>query len=250
MTESCAIVRDLLPSYVEGLCSEESRRFVDAHLADCAGCSGAFEAMRTQPAVPPADASEDEVLRSVRKTYRSIRIRTLALSVLCALVVFLGAAGVYSHLQQREISLPVAELDLFSMAQSPEGVLYARVGSSQYRYQRMGLRISVDSDAGALYIDVHRNGWREALSPEEAAWARAGVDVLQNPAGASRIGVMMEDGTMVYDSSGDTPVQTDRIYIRSGRDERLVWQAGEEIPALAFDPEERWAEWEEWIGQF
>ena len=33
----CEIIRDLLPSYVDGLTSEESNREITAHVAECAG---------------------------------------------------------------------------------------------------------------------------------------------------------------------------------------------------------------------
>ena len=32
---NCEIVRDLLPLYADGLCSEESRRAVEEHLKSC-----------------------------------------------------------------------------------------------------------------------------------------------------------------------------------------------------------------------
>lgn len=38
---TCAVVRDLLPSYVEGLTSEETNEAVDAHLAQCPDWHGA-----------------------------------------------------------------------------------------------------------------------------------------------------------------------------------------------------------------
>ena len=35
----CALIQDSLPFYLEGDVSPQSRRFIDAHLAECAGCS-------------------------------------------------------------------------------------------------------------------------------------------------------------------------------------------------------------------
>ena len=35
---SCAVVRDLLPSFVEGLTSEETNRAVESHLSACPDC--------------------------------------------------------------------------------------------------------------------------------------------------------------------------------------------------------------------
>ena len=35
---TCGLVRDLLPSYVEGLVCGETQEAVERHLADCPGC--------------------------------------------------------------------------------------------------------------------------------------------------------------------------------------------------------------------
>ena len=42
---SCAIVEDLLPTYVERLTSEETNMAVEAHLASCPACAAKRAAM-------------------------------------------------------------------------------------------------------------------------------------------------------------------------------------------------------------
>ena len=42
---SCAIVEDLLPTYVERLTSEETNMAVEAHLASCPACAAKRTAM-------------------------------------------------------------------------------------------------------------------------------------------------------------------------------------------------------------
>ena len=43
----CEIVADLLPSYLEGECSEASRKLVEAHLEECVRCRDLAKAMQT-----------------------------------------------------------------------------------------------------------------------------------------------------------------------------------------------------------
>lgn len=43
---SCAIVKDLIPSYLEDICSQESKMAVDAHLAECQECRRHVEILR------------------------------------------------------------------------------------------------------------------------------------------------------------------------------------------------------------
>ena len=44
----CEIIRDLLPSYVDGLTSEESNREIMAHVAECAPCKEILEQMQEE----------------------------------------------------------------------------------------------------------------------------------------------------------------------------------------------------------
>ena len=42
----CGIIRDLMPSYVDGLTSEESGRAVEEHVQECAECRDFLHAMK------------------------------------------------------------------------------------------------------------------------------------------------------------------------------------------------------------
>ena len=46
MNKTCDVIRDLLPLYADDACSEESRRLVDEHLAECPDCSGMLKRLR------------------------------------------------------------------------------------------------------------------------------------------------------------------------------------------------------------
>lgn len=73
----CAIVRDLLPSYADGLTSDVTNRAVEAHLKDCESCSEILRRMKAPERrdVPPA--AEVDYLKKVRR-------RAGRTSILCA----------------------------------------------------------------------------------------------------------------------------------------------------------------------
>lgn len=88
---TCAVVRDLLPSYVEGLTSEETDQAVDAHLASCPACAAQKDAMAAPRAAAEqgADAEEVDYLKKVRRRNG----RRVALAAVCtALVILAGLA--------------------------------------------------------------------------------------------------------------------------------------------------------------
>ena len=48
MRNECYIVRDLLPSYIDQLCSEQSRSFVEKHIAQCESCAQILQHMKIE----------------------------------------------------------------------------------------------------------------------------------------------------------------------------------------------------------
>lgn len=85
---TCAVVRDLLPSYVEKLTSKETGQAVERHLAACPDCS----ARRIAMAGPENAAKLEEEAREVnylKRVKRKNRLR-VALAALCTALLILG----------------------------------------------------------------------------------------------------------------------------------------------------------------
>lgn len=88
----CEVVRDLLPSYVDGLTSETTNGLVEEHIADCAPCKRALEAMKA-PTKSLPDAAETAEIDFLKKTKRRTRKKNIFV-VLTA--VFLVAAVLFA----------------------------------------------------------------------------------------------------------------------------------------------------------
>ena len=82
---SCAVVRDLLPNYIEGLTSEETNCAVQSHLDGCPDCSGLMAAMREPESQPQTEAREVDFLKTVRRR----NFRRIVLAVTCTLALLL-----------------------------------------------------------------------------------------------------------------------------------------------------------------
>lgn len=80
---TCGVVRDLLPSYVEGLTSPESNTAVERHLSGCPDCAQLRAALAGAPEpAAPEDAKEVDYLRKVkRRGWRRV-IAAVAVTVL------------------------------------------------------------------------------------------------------------------------------------------------------------------------
>lgn len=84
MNINCEIVQDLLPLYEEGLCSESSRKAVEAHLKECPNCRSLSEAVEHFP--EPEAPEHEEADQAVAKSFRKVR-RRWWMSLIAALLV-------------------------------------------------------------------------------------------------------------------------------------------------------------------
>ena len=90
---TCGVVRDLLPSYVEGLTSPESNTAVERHLSECPDCAQLRTALAGAPKqAAPEDAKEVDYLKKVKRR----GWRRVAAAV--AVTVLLFTAGVAAKL--------------------------------------------------------------------------------------------------------------------------------------------------------
>lgn len=79
---NCNIVKDLIPLYIDGCCSEESKKAVEDHIGDCADCRNLIEDMRSPSGIVAAPESP--------KTFR--KLNDWKASVLQSVLLFLSFA--------------------------------------------------------------------------------------------------------------------------------------------------------------
>lgn len=119
---TCAVVRDLLPSYIEGLTSEETNQAVAGHLAVCPDCTAAHAAMAAPEAAAQEQAKEVDYLKTVKK--KSSR-RVLAAILATVLLLAAGIA-----LELFIIGDPITSDGMSWSLQEDGGALNVRVFST------------------------------------------------------------------------------------------------------------------------
>lgn len=89
---NCKVIEDLIPLYCEGLCSDETRALVDAHIKDCDACRKLCETT-PQAALPEAETIPDEakVFKKVNRKMKKHRLVSYGLLILMALLILLLA---------------------------------------------------------------------------------------------------------------------------------------------------------------
>lgn len=88
MDKTCSIVQDLLPLYEEDMLREETKEFVDGHLAQCAACRAELDALKADVQPTPVSA---QPLRDLKRQLRRKKLTAVLLAVTLALT--LATAG-------------------------------------------------------------------------------------------------------------------------------------------------------------
>ena len=82
MDNNCGVIRDLLPLYVDGACSDASRRLVEEHIQSCPACAKNLARLRDS-------ACEDTLRQEARAVLAPRKWRNRAFAASCALAAFL-----------------------------------------------------------------------------------------------------------------------------------------------------------------
>lgn len=122
MNKKCDIVRDLLPSYIEKVTSDESNKFVEEHIAQCESCIIYLNDMNAEIELPD-DVHIEERLKE-KKPFKNLSIFTQgqkkftnlilwsALAALVFAIYFLSTSTIkFNEFKEEERYIDVIELE-------------------------------------------------------------------------------------------------------------------------------------------
>ena len=89
MNKDCSIVQDLLPLYAENMLREETKEYVDGHLAQCEACRTELAALKTEDVTPASVSAQP--LRDLKRQLQRKKLTAVLLAV--ALALTLATAG-------------------------------------------------------------------------------------------------------------------------------------------------------------
>lgn len=92
MNKECAIVRDLIPAYIENVVSEESRSLVEAHCEECKECQNFLNRLNIPIVDQPQQQDErmKQVWNNIENTYkrkRNLKRRIIAIFMVILLMI-------------------------------------------------------------------------------------------------------------------------------------------------------------------
>lgn len=85
---NCDIVKDLIPSYAEGICSQATREYVEEHLESCDKCRQVMEACKAN--VLTGEAFEQRGLDGLKKIRKKMKYQTIVCYLVLVFLVYCG----------------------------------------------------------------------------------------------------------------------------------------------------------------
>lgn len=98
---SCEIIQDLLPLYCDGVCSEESKRFILTHIQTCEKCREELRVMDI-PIDIPKKSEEVEAAKAASRAWKKHKKKAFRMGIILAALLVVIAAVVFlgSHYMQ------------------------------------------------------------------------------------------------------------------------------------------------------
>lgn len=167
MRKDCNIVGDLLPLYVEAMVSEDTRAFVEDHLASCAACRAEAETLK-KPARFVAD-TDTAPLKNLKKKLLLQKVQAILFTAALALAIVVSVGAILTAPQY----FAYAE-DLFRVTENGDGGVTIAFDDAVTGYS---LSKYLDAETG---IEVyHISAWNTIW---DLRFARRGAQNLVLPA--------------------------------------------------------------------
>lgn len=152
MNYTCGIIDDLLPLYVDGACSTESKAAIEAHLTSCEACRRKLERMQSDTVVTETSKSFDEIpvakyAKKVKKHRIKLAIGIVVLSVIAACLlslVFLTLKDMHNYANP---IIHEVEAGTYNLTSNDLEVTVADVGEYVLFTNNTKIEVSVDQDA-------------------------------------------------------------------------------------------------------
>lgn len=147
---SCALVRDLLPSYLEGLTSAETDEALHAHLETCSACAAALAAMRSESETESAEQPREvDYLKQVKRKNRSrIFLSVLATAAGLLAVFLLKIFVIGTPLQAQTLAVVDAEL---TDVREDHGRLCLKLSSVASASAYHGWKVETENGVASIY---------------------------------------------------------------------------------------------------
>ena len=165
-TIPCNIIKDLLPLYIDDVCSVKTAREIEDHLASCESCRDVFDSMNTDlpPVSLPEEKSDAEKsIEFFKKINRTITFRqTLKFGIVTIILILLLAfATNFESVNDFLFRVSDKDISVTELYQLEDGNIYASFKSEK------GVTNITD------YFSPNMSDWQTSADCDSGIWFRS-----------------------------------------------------------------------------
>lgn len=209
----CEMIRDLLPLYHDGVCSEVSKTVVQEHLKTCEGCAKVLKNIDAELDMPKLEADAAKPLKSIKRKWK---MKTWLIGLLIGLASFF----LWVNLTQScSVPIKAEEYTVTNLCRFSNGMYYMEY-SVPYNFDGIGTDVC-RSDDGA----IHLTEYRPRLPKTDSAKT---YDLLIDPT----------NKVLHADSGKEVPLTAVYLGCPDKGDAVLLWSADMDVPLASPEMEQ------------
>ena len=153
MKYNCDIIKDLLPLYCDGVCSEASKSAVEEHLEECCGCNEICKSFADSSPCPVIKTDEEEnKVRFMKDVKNKIMFKKIIFAVVCVAVTVALIFGAYCLCEVPMWGIEYSE-EAFTLEDYGDNMVAIRYNGKDYAsFEGVGnIIITVDGEEKDCY---------------------------------------------------------------------------------------------------
>lgn len=147
---NCNIIKDLLPSYIDNICSDETKLLVDEHLSHCENCKDILDNMKEEINVSSID--EKKAIKKFFVKIKKKRFIAIALSILITLFLVIISWVIFN---KKDFVLGYYD-NLITVEETEQGEIIANVNTINYTTCQLILEENYDGSVD-VYITLFQS---------------------------------------------------------------------------------------------
>lgn len=169
MKYPCNLIKDLLPLYIDNVCSEESKEIVEQHLAECPECKTYYQSMTesnaalTLPVEQERERQKAQSFLAVKKRLRIKQLLTAMISIVMLIAIVFSSVAILSNYDK-----VVTYDDNISVSMVNGSLVGRLIGSRQQQVNIKRVDVTVNGDElSYLFFRVYDTKWNELITNKD-----------------------------------------------------------------------------------
>ncbi|SES46730.1 zf-HC2 domain-containing protein [Psychrobacillus sp. OK032] len=219
----CSVIRDLLPLYYDGVCSDETKKLVEEHIASCNECKTELESLNVAIEIPMLEIQnrnqDQKVIRSMAYSLKKLRKKALykgvGITAMVGLFIFCGYYALFLWNIQSVDSENFKISDIFQLNNGH--IVYSVDFLDEYDVLRV--KYSLVEDGNFYMIPLRPIVKQKTEHP---------------------IGDVQEEFILQAQQENWNNQEIHALYYGSPDDAVLIWEKGMELPKASAEMERKW----------